>query len=131
MDVIHQRCPPPAKATRAPQRVEDVPMPVRIAVSVAIMAMAGCASTPLHFHTLVSTPVPPESTAPAVARSPNITWVAVSVPASADRSELVVRQTDGQVQVAEGERWVAPLADELRTAAALELQHQFYRRTTA
>lgn len=89
------------------------------------LLIAACASTPVHYHTLV----------PALAGSlpaRNVTYRIddrikvehVSVPTEVDRLELVVRQRDGQVALWENDLWLAPLADEVKGALLAEMQRQ-------
>jgi uncharacterized lipoprotein YmbA len=93
-----------------------------IAITLLGLVAAGCASAPRNFHTLVAAPLDPS--AETLAELIDIEVEPVRVPASADRSELVVRRDDGTVAIAEGELWIAPLADEMRTAVVLELERR-------
>ncbi len=45
----------------------------------------------------------------------------MKIPAQVDRLELVVRQRDGGIALLENDLWIAPLADELRSALSVEL----------
>ena len=45
----------------------------------------------------------------------------VRIPAQVNRLELVTRLPDGGIAIADGERWVAPVADELQSALSVEL----------
>jgi uncharacterized protein len=84
--------------------------------------LGGCASTSLRFYTLV-----PESThdAPAaVAAGYRVQVEPVSIPAQVDRLELVTRLPDGGIAIADGDRWIAPVADELQNALSFELLHR-------
>jgi uncharacterized protein len=81
--------------------------------------LGGCASTPLRFYTLV-----PESgrDPPAeVAAGYRLEVDPVSIPAQVDRLELVTRLPDGGIAIADGDRWIAPVADELQNALSVEL----------
>lgn len=76
-------------------------------LALAVLAAAGCASPPSSFYALepvavrgAGDPVPQ-----AVIVGP------VSVPASVDRPEIVVRLAENQVRVDELNRWVSPLGD--------------------
>ncbi|WP_447791449.1 PqiC family protein [Pseudomonas farris] len=84
-----------------------------------IIGLAGCASTTTHYYTLVvpasaaSTPLPP---------SPFLIDVmSVGVPVQIDQPQWVVRLGDNNVGVLEGERWGAPLSDEIRSALSAAL----------
>ena len=84
-----------------------------------LFALAACSSAPTHFYTLV----PPAATTPA---SPSaapflLDVMPVGVPAQVDQPQMVVRQGDGSVALLEGEQWIAPLGDEIRSAVAGEL----------
>lgn len=82
-----------------------------------LLALAGCAAQPLHFHTLLPaatpTTVPPANFSIDVRR--------VQVPVQLDHPELVLRQSDGQLTLVESRRWSAPFPDEVRAALAAEL----------
>jgi uncharacterized lipoprotein YmbA len=88
----------------------------------ALLAFAGCSSTPpTRFHTLQGAGTPPPA-APATA------WVdlgPVAVPPAVDQPQWVVRLPDDSLRVLEQERWAGPLRDELRAAllAALGERH--------
>ena len=85
----------------------------------AFAIMAACTSAPVHYHTLVPDPID----GPAAQRptSRRVEIAAVKIPAQVDRSELVVRQRNGQIVLLENELWIAPLSDELRSALTVEL----------
>ena len=91
----------------------------RVGLIALIAGLAGCASTPIHYHTLVS-PSPVTSThmppAPFL-----IDILEVGVPVQIDQPQWVVRLGANSVGVLEGERWGAPLSDELRSALSTEL----------
>ncbi|CAM5542701.1 PqiC family protein [Rhodanobacter lindaniclasticus] len=88
-----------------------------LAVTAAIL-LAACASAPLHYYTLL--PGVPASVADPVTAIP-FEVLPVNVPAQVDRPQLVVRQGGQSVALLEGERWIAPLADEVRGALAADL----------
>lgn len=82
----------------------------------------GCASTSPRFYTLV-----PESVrhpSGAVSAGYRLEVYPVSIPAQVDRLELVTRLPDGGIAIADGDRWIAPVADELQNALAVELLHR-------
>lgn len=83
------------------------------------LLLAGCASAPVHYYTLL----PPAATSlPAVpAAALPFELLTVGVPAQADQPQLVVRQGDQGVAILDGERWAAPLADEVHGALASDL----------
>jgi hypothetical protein len=52
--------------------------------------------------------------------------LAVSVPAQVDQPQLVVREGNQGVALLDGERWIAPLADELRGALSADLARELH-----
>lgn len=86
-----------------------------VAISLALTA---CASTPVRYYTL-SAPVQENRSAAAVPFL--IDLQSVGVPVQVDQPQLVVRQANGGITQLENERWVAPLADEMRTALSADL----------
>jgi uncharacterized protein len=90
-------------------------------VADAVLTTA-CASSPPHYHTLVAAAgdaVPEASTRPYCVNVERVT-----VPAQVDRSELVVRRNDGEVAILDNELWIAPLADEVKSAVSTEIQRR-------
>jgi uncharacterized protein len=85
----------------------------------ATLLIAGCASNPVHYHTLVPPPAGDESA--STVSLYRIQIAPVRIPAQVDRNELVVRRSDGGITLADGELWIASLADELRGALQVEL----------
>ncbi len=85
---------------------------------VALMALAGCASAPLHYYTLMPSAASP---APASPTGFDFQLLPVSVPVQADQPQLVVRQGGQGVVLLENERWIAPLGDEIRAAVSADL----------
>jgi uncharacterized protein len=83
--------------------------------------LVSCASTSPHYYTLV-----PESARPSAAATVPLRLEVdpVKVPAQVDRLELVTRLPDGGIAIADGERWIAPVADELQNALAVELSRR-------
>ena len=82
--------------------------------------VAGCASAPIHFYTLI--PPPSNTTAPEASFSIHVDPVVV--PAESDQAAWLVRVGPSEVAVLDGERWAAPLSDELRAAFAESLGEQ-------
>jgi hypothetical protein len=95
------------------------------------LALAACGgSAPVHYYTLVS-PADEVATATRAAIVPPATpfqfeLLPVGVPAQADQPQLVVRQGGQGVAVLNGERWIAPLADEVRGALSADLARQLH-----
>lgn len=90
-----------------------------VPVLCALFALAACSSAPTHFYTLV----PPAAATPGAAASAPflLDVMPVGVPAQVDQPQMVVRQGDGGVALLEGEQWIAPLGDEIRSAVSGEL----------
>jgi uncharacterized lipoprotein YmbA len=83
--------------------------------------LGACASTPSRFYTLV-----PESERSATGRVTSgyrLEVDPVRIPAQVDRLELVTRLPGGGIAIAEGDRWIAPLANELQNALSIALLH--------
>jgi uncharacterized lipoprotein YmbA len=83
------------------------------------LAMAACSSAPpMHYYTLVS----PATAAAGTSAAPlRFELLPVRVPAQVDQPQLVVRQGGQGVALLNGERWIAPLADEVRSALSADL----------
>jgi uncharacterized protein len=98
----------------------------------AMLALAACASAPLHYYTLIA---PAGSMAPSgesagpsgLNRSPlPFELLPVSVPAQVDQPQLVVREGGQGVALLDGERWIAPLGDEVRGALSADLARELH-----
>ena len=85
------------------------------AACAALLAVAGCASTPAdRFHTLMASELAPRS---AAARAPiAIVLEPIRLLASVDQPQWLVRLPDDSVALLEQERWASPLRDEFRQA---------------
>ena len=80
--------------------------------------LLSCSSVaPPRFHTLL--PAPATSTSQS-APAGTVPWevMPVSIPAQVDQPQWVVRTVEGSLAVLEQERWIAPLAEEIRAAVA-------------
>lgn len=92
-----------------------------------VLALGACASAPLHYYTLVAQAT---DAAPVGASSGRVggalpfQLLPVSIPAQVDQPQLVVRQGGQSVALLNGERWIAPLGDELRSALSTDLARQ-------
>lgn len=87
----------------------------------AVVALSGCATgAPRHFYTLVPALEP--------AAAPDADWyfelLPVSVPAQVDVPQLVLRQSAGELALAETRLWAAPLGDEIRDALSVQLMQR-------
>jgi uncharacterized lipoprotein YmbA len=83
---------------------------------------AGCTSSPIKYYTLS----PAQWIATGSSQQTVRAVVGVrSVPAGLDTAELVVRRDDTHVELAEGARWTAPFADEVREALNEALRREY------
>ena len=93
-----------------------------VAALVLAAGLCGCASnsTPARFHTLMP---PLGSAAPATRPAPALRAevLPVTLPVQVDVAPIVVRLPDDSMRALEHERWIAPLADEIRAALALRI----------
>lgn len=86
----------------------------QLSAIVAAAILAGCASPPVHFHTLVPLP---EVT--SVSRGQQAIEVeTVTVPPQVDRSELVVRQGESGLAILSSDWWGSSPSEEIRSALA-------------
>lgn len=96
------------------------------------LALAACASAPMHYYTLIAPAIAPAqagaaaTATPADSRAPvpaafQFELPPVSVPPQVDQPQLVIRQGGQGVAVLGDERWIAPLADEVRGALSADL----------
>lgn len=95
---------------------------VRWSCIVIASLLGSCASTSPRFYTLV-----PESgrhPSAALAANYRLEVDPVRIPAQVNRLELVTRLPGGAIAIADGDRWIAPVADELQDALSLELLHR-------
>ncbi len=92
--------------------------------SVAAAMLGACTSAPVHYYTLVA----PDTRSPVPARPDTGAAIpfelsGLAIPAGADQPQLVVRAGAERVEVLEGERWIAPLSDEVHAALSADLAH--------
>ncbi|MEW9573108.1 membrane integrity-associated transporter subunit PqiC [Rhodanobacter sp. Si-c] len=83
------------------------------------LGLAGCASAPLHYYTLVA-PAGSAASAPTPAPYP-FELLPVGVPAQVDVPQLVVREGGQGMLPLQDQRWIAPLGDEIHGALAADL----------
>lgn len=94
------------------------------------LALAACASAPLHYYTLVApateTAGAPDTSAASDESSLPFELLPVGVPAQVDQPQLVVRSGGQGVVLLDGERWIAPLNDEVRSALSADLARELH-----
>ncbi|HUA81199.1 MAG TPA: PqiC family protein [Dyella sp.] len=88
------------------------------------VALAACASAPVHYYTLIPAPENTQTGNTAPTANFQFELMPVGVPAQDDVPQLVVRQGGQSVAMLDGERWIAPLADEVRGALSVDLSRQ-------
>ena len=96
-----------------------------LGLAMAALALGACGSAPMHYYTLVPPAGEPAGAATPVVGGFQFELLPVSVPAQVDQPQLVVRQGGQGVVVLQGERWIAPLGDELRGALSADLARDF------
>ena len=105
---------------------------IRIAIrwlaAIGALALSACASAPLHYYTLVAPSAEVAGTLPAAASALPFELLPVSLPAQVDQPQLVVRDGAQGMLLLNGERWIAPLGDELRSALAADLVRTLHSR---
>jgi uncharacterized protein len=90
--------------------------------ALATAMLAACASAPMHYYTLIPAPDNQPEAAPSAGFQFEL--LPVGIPAQVDVPQLVVRQGGQSVALLNGERWIAPLADEVRGALSVDLSHR-------
>jgi uncharacterized lipoprotein YmbA len=89
-------------------------------VSLLTVLLTACSSAPIRYYTLVAVSTPAAAGADPAEQIPFV-LTRVGVPAQVDQPQLVVRSGPQRVDLLEGDRWIAPLGDELRAALAVDL----------
>src|SRR5271165_5086913 len=90
----------------------------------AAVALAACASAPVHYYTLVAPDDPGSVPAGADPAAIRFELLSFGVPADVDQPQLVVREGSERVALLDGERWIAPLSDEVHAALAADLARE-------
>lgn len=88
--------------------------------SLVAIGLGACASAPVNYYTLIPAS---SSQAGSNARVAEFAFdlLAINLPPQVDQPQLVVRQSGASMALVESERWIAPLADEVRDAIAADL----------
>lgn len=77
-----------------------------------VVLLAGCgASAPLRYHSLTSAGIGP---GPSGAAMMLVEVLPVAIPERLSRDDVMITGPDGQPDLRGGDRWAAPLADEIR-----------------
>lgn len=92
----------------------------------ATLLLAGCASTPMHYYTLVPPASDTSASTPEAAPSLPFELLAVGIPAQVDQPQLLVREGGQGVALLGSERWIAPLGDEVRAALSVDLARELH-----
>jgi len=101
--------------------------PRHLLAAALAMGLAACASAPAHYYTLIApaqaqagllAPIPTGAGTPARFQ---FELLPVAIPAQVDQPQLVLRQGGQGVALLGGERWIAPLAEEVRGALSADL----------
>ncbi|WP_022977638.1 PqiC family protein [Nevskia ramosa] len=91
-----------------------------LAALIATVLLAGCQSAaPIRFYTLL--PAATRAAAPAQDPAFRIELGAVTIPSQVDTPKIVIRESAGRLAPVEGQRWIAPLADEVRASLSASL----------
>ncbi|RDJ00048.1 hypothetical protein DVT68_04265 [Dyella solisilvae] len=99
---------------------------LNLGVALLALAAAACSSVPpVRYYTLVP-PAGGGAVAAPTTRPFQFELLPVGVPAQVDQPQLVVRQGGTDVTMLQGQRWIAPLADELRGALSANLTRDFH-----
>lgn len=89
-------------------------------------ALAACASAPVNYYTLIPAPDGGATESAGPPAHFQFELMQVGVPAQDDVPQLVVRQGGQSVALLNSHRWVAPLADEVRGALAVDLAQRMH-----
>jgi hypothetical protein len=85
-----------------------------------VLTLAACSSAPIRYYTLVDGSAPaPADTGPA--RPIPFVLTRVGIPVQVDQPQLVLREGPQRIDLLEGDRWIAPLGDEVRAALSMDL----------
>jgi uncharacterized protein len=97
---------------------------LNLAVAALALVLGACGSVPpVRYYTLVP-PAGDVGGTPA-AQPFQFELLPVTVPAQVDQPQLVVRQGGQGVAMLQGQRWIAPLGDEVRGALSADLTRNF------
>jgi len=98
---------------------------LNLAIAGLALVLGACGSVPpVRYYTLVP-PAGGDATVAPAARPFQFELLPVTVPAQVDQPQLVVRQGGQGVAMLQGQRWIAPLGDEVRGALSADLARDF------
>ena len=89
-----------------------------IPLALLTLSLGACASTPTRYYTLTPPLAGADTVAPTCCK---IHIRRVAVPPGMDRADIVTRNGSDQVVVHSNDAWLAPLADEIRSALGSEI----------
>lgn len=98
-----------------------------LGLSAVLVWGVACGVAPPRFHTLLplsAAPVPAPAPTTSAAALPRWELLPVTVPVQVDQPQMVVRLPDDTIALLEEDRWIAPVADEIRAAVALRIAQQ-------
>lgn len=99
---------------------------LNLAVATLAVVLGACGSAPpTHYYTLVP-PADSHATAGTAASPFQFELLPVTIPAQVDLPQMVVRQGGQGIAMVQGERWIAPLGDEVRGALSADLTRDFH-----
>lgn len=99
---------------------------LNLGVALLALVVGACSSVPpVRYFTLVPAPGTDAAAAPT-AHAFQFELLPVTVPAQVDQPQLVVRQGGQGVAMLQGQRWIAPLGDEVRGALSADLTRDFH-----
>ncbi|PRY99097.1 hypothetical protein BCM14_0536 [Jezberella montanilacus] len=93
---------------------------LKILCLTGLLVLAGCASTPSNYYTLVPLSIDEPMTLTSNNVGPYVLGE-VAVPADIDQTSLVVQDSDGRLLMLEYDRWVAPVSAQLQNALSKSL----------
>jgi uncharacterized protein len=98
---------------------------LNLAIAGLALVLGACGSVPpVRYYTLVP-PAGGEATVAPTAGAFQFEMLPVTVPAQVDQPQMVVRQGGQGVAILQGQRWIAPLGDEVRSALSADLVRAF------
>lgn len=103
------------------------PRPLRSGLAALACLLAACGTEPAtRFHSLLPAPsARAVASAQPISMAPLWELMPVQVPAQLENPQWVVRLADDTLALLEYDRWIAPLAEEMRAAVALRLAAAF------